>query len=219
MNIMDKYRQELRQYLQRGSLEFEKENRDFDGKVTFAFRKFPENKEWTEIRFKVAIVNDFYGTGVPSRDKMADHILRRRIDARLRKGDVRLVDSLRSGHRIRGGRDFYVFATKYCHFSQPTKFPIYDSIVSRTLVRVDRALGLRSALGFRPTVERLRASYPRFKLNLDLLLEGLRLGVRWKYKRLDEGLYYLGLALGLGRGLGDDGQFVRASVGPAPKWI
>lgn len=216
---MDEYRGELREYLRRGSEEFEARNRDFDGKVAFAFRKYPKNRNWTEVRFKVAIVNDFYGTGLRARDMMTDHILRRRIDGRLRRGDVKLVDAIRSGHRIAGGSDFYVFATKYCHFSQPTKFPIYDSIVGRTLVKVDRALDLRDDLGFRPTVERLRASYGRYRFILDRLIQELRLGTRWKYKRIDEGLYYLGLALGLGRTLGYDGRFVRTSVGPPPKWI
>jgi hypothetical protein len=61
---------------------------------------------------------------------VARHIVGLRIDRRLHKHDLDLVNDMAD---IPGARRAYSFASKYCALHQPAAYPIYDSFVDRLL--------------------------------------------------------------------------------------
>jgi hypothetical protein len=104
------------------------------------FSTFPRNVEIDEVYMKVVLLNTVYSTRIRSIDffKVSEGILKiDDVDNRLRSGDLSLVDEIAKGHNVVTKKstvyNFYSFATKYCSFSNPNDFPIYDS-------RVDEAL-------------------------------------------------------------------------------
>ncbi len=81
--------------------------------------------------------------------RMAHHIVSiEDLDKMLGKGDFRAVESIRRGHGIRlnsgEDRDFYSFATKYCHFHNSGHFPMWDTLVSELLYRWSKAKAWRA---------------------------------------------------------------------------
>ena len=58
------------------------------------FELLPNNEEISDILLKVATLNDFYSTNIFSVYPVAEHILSLKIDERLRKGDVTLVNEI-----------------------------------------------------------------------------------------------------------------------------
>jgi hypothetical protein len=137
---------------------------------------------------KVIIINSFYATQIYDTEKVARHILTIDADRRLASGDLSLVNDIRHGHGIRTKRtgkeiDFYSFATKYVALHEPTKFPIFDSLVMRLVT------ALNGKLEFCPRFDQtdLR-DYQRYASVIGALLEfsGLE---SYKYKRFDQGLW------------------------------
>ena len=64
---------------------------------------------------------------------MADHIVKKNIDEKLKKGDYSLVDAIAKVEIGGKKHKFYSFATKYCHYHKPDNFAIYDSYVAKVL--------------------------------------------------------------------------------------
>ena len=97
------------------------------------FRLCPKNTDITDILLKVSTLNDFYSTNIYSVYPVAKHILSLGIDARLKAGDVTLVNDIKQ-IMINGKKwNFYSFASKYCSHHNPLDYPIYDSYVDTTL--------------------------------------------------------------------------------------
>lgn len=93
----------------------------------------PINTDITDILLKVSALNDFYSTNILSVYPVAKHILSLEVDARLKAGDVTLVEDIK-GITINGKeRNFYSFASKYCSHHNPYDYPIYDSYVDSVL--------------------------------------------------------------------------------------
>ncbi len=93
----------------------------------------PKNEKIEDILLKSATLNDFYSTNIFSVFPVAKHILELKIDARLTKEDVSLVDELQTVNIQGEDHKFYSFASKYCSHHKPKVFPIYDSYVDRVL--------------------------------------------------------------------------------------
>lgn len=98
-------------------------------------KKYSDHTNKAATDTKVKLLNCFYSTGIQAVNKMTENILGiKDIDLRLKKGDLTLVPEIAT-LRLNGGVRFnYSFATKYCALHQPTKFPIYDSIVAMTFI-------------------------------------------------------------------------------------
>ena len=97
------------------------------------FKLCPKNTDITDILLKVSTLNDFYSTNIYSVYPVAKHILSLGIDARLKAGDVTLVNDIKQ-IMINGKKwNFYSFASKYCSHHNPLDYPIYDSYVDTTL--------------------------------------------------------------------------------------
>ena len=93
----------------------------------------PINTDITDILLKVSALNDFYSTNIFSVYPVAKHILSLEVDARLKAGDVTLVEDLKSITISGKERNFYSFASKYCSHHNPYDYPIYDSYVDSVL--------------------------------------------------------------------------------------
>jgi hypothetical protein len=207
---------ELKVYLDKCATLFQKHNRRYDDKVTSAFEQFPMNTDDSEVLFKVAVLNGLYACGLPRHGllSMARKLVELKVDRSLDAGDLRVVDRIAGGK----GQDpvLYSFAMKYCHWSRPGLFPMYDPVVNWMLLRVDKALDLKFANGKRPVASDMK-SCPRLKENLDLLMLTLDLDKAWKYKRIHEGLYVLGF--GLGKDTPAYKAWVKREVGKPPSWL
>ncbi len=75
------------------------------------------------------MLNEFYATRVTATRDMAFHILSiPDIDQRLQKGDISLVDEIKPLDT-----DHCSFASKFCSFHNPSKYPIHDSFVAKVI--------------------------------------------------------------------------------------
>jgi hypothetical protein len=98
-------------------------------------KKYPDHKNKAAVETKVKLLNLFYSTGIQATNKMSENILSiRDIDKRLSKGDKSLIPEIATLSFDDKKRYNYSFATKYCAYHQPEKFPIYDSIVAMTFI-------------------------------------------------------------------------------------
>ena len=157
--------------------------------VKATFVACPRNDSLPPVLQKVAVLNSLYHAGILDLYRMAEHIVSSRVDTFLAKEDYRAVDRIRRGHGIAapGGRDrdFYSFATKYCHWHRPDAYPTYDSYVVMAL----RSLGsnYRQSASFS---EADLLDFSRFTRVIDRLRS--RLDHSWSYKKLDQALWTLG---------------------------
>lgn len=101
--------------------------------LQYVIKQNPSQNSIAAVELKVKLLNSFYSTNIMAVQQMANHIFNiPNIDNRLLNGDKALVEDIA---RL-NGRNFYSFATKYCALHQPTLFPIFDSIVSKTFKKL-----------------------------------------------------------------------------------
>ena len=163
---------------------------DADLAVNWAFEAAKANTCIDQVLAKVCVLNSLYATSVYDVVRMAHHIVSiDHPDALLEEGDQLAVESIRKGHGIRSSsgedRDFYSFATKYCHFHIPEYFPMWDTLVSQILYVWNRA----RAWYPKTTHEDLR-DYGRFHKIVTKSKEEVDPGP--SYKRFDMGLWIIG---------------------------
>ena len=97
-------------------------------------KTYPKNIDIDDILIKASALNDFYNTNIFSIFPVAKHILKLKIDDRLKEGDTTLVNDI-SNVTISGvKKHFYSFATKYCSHHNADDFPIYDDYVRKVLM-------------------------------------------------------------------------------------
>ena len=141
------------------------------------FQLCPVNTDITDILLKVTALNDFYSTNIFSVYPVAKHILSLEVDARLKAGDVTLVEDLKSITISGKERNFYSFASKYCSHHNPYDYPIYDSYVDSVLRYFRNKDGfasfadddLKNYVLFKGVLIDFRAFYELQEYNLKLL--------------------------------------------------
>ena len=96
------------------------------------FETYPKNVSLKDVLYKVEELNGAYNTRIPliHIELVAEHIVDLNIDHRLANQDLDLVNDIAKNEKTKNN---YVFATKYCSFHFPEKFPIYDRLVAKTL--------------------------------------------------------------------------------------
>lgn len=103
----------------------------------FLFKKqFPDNTKIEDILLKVTVLNDFYKINIYRHSDpytVSKHILRRKIDKKLRSGDIDLVNKIAPVISRGETKTLYSFASKYCHHHKPEIYPIYDRYVDEML--------------------------------------------------------------------------------------
>ena len=191
-------REQLANAIRLGSLLFESESgyANSDRGLRSLFRALGAKGDVGSVLVKAAAVNGLYRTAIGNIHKMGEHIARiPNLQTRLQRGDISLVDCIRSNHGIRTKKaekeyDFYSFATKYCAWHNPSSFPIWDNLVSRLVSGVYRTL-LREYGTL--TQEDLK-DYGTFSDRHRTLGKELRLQ-RMGAKKLDQGMWMVGKAL------------------------
>ncbi|MGD0645947.1 MAG: hypothetical protein ABSA75_13660 [Candidatus Bathyarchaeia archaeon] len=132
----------IQKKLQECVSEFEKEDLDYYNAVQQTFHNYPNNIDVVAVAIKFSVLNQLYSTVIFDKDRMISHIhnlaAEENLDSMLQKGDLEAINKIRFGHGIltqsKNERDNYSFATKYCHFSNPKCYPVYDQYVFDALI-------------------------------------------------------------------------------------
>ena len=128
-----------------------------------------------KVAYKVILVDKLYNCNLMmDHRKIADHIISLNIDSDLSAGRISVVDRISRFPQKKA----LVFASKYCHFHQPDKFPIWDKFT---------AIGLGDLMGKNYLKKR---NYSQFKSDIDFLIS--KIGSQLSYKILDEYLWLYG---------------------------
>lgn len=115
---------------------FEEKNKEVEQALQQLFEKFPENRDPSQVLLKVNAVNSFYHTRILDKNliAVANHIAnlaeKQNLDTRLQNGDKSIVVDIRNVENL---NDMYSFATKYCNWHSPAKYPIVDNYVKDML--------------------------------------------------------------------------------------
>ena len=155
------------------------------------WRKYPKNINIKEIEVKVNTLNLYYSPSVIATNKMARHIYSiKDIDNRLSKGDLSLVKII-AHLKLENGkeRDFYSFATKYCSFHAPNKYPIYDSYVQDLLYKFQKKYKFYPCIITHKSITDY-SQYPEYKKIVDCFIT--RFELNCSYKELDQYLWTMG---------------------------
>jgi len=158
------------------------------------FSEYRKNVNLNNVGFKIVILDKLYNCNLKMDiNKIAEHIINKKIDMKLISGDpISLVDNIANIKidverkqkyselkKIIKKRVGLVFTSKYCHFHEPERFPIYDSFAK---------IGLGSLL--EKDINEYNWKYENFKNDIDDLLNKNRLNI--SYKQIDEYLWLYG---------------------------
>jgi hypothetical protein len=128
--------------------------------------RFPDNKTLESVLLKSITINTLFTTQIRAILAVAQHILSLGIDEKLKLGLPEVVDEIATVTIKGKNRRNYSFATKYCSFHNPAKYPIYDGFVHRLLNAYERQDGfargttdLRQYQHFKQTVCKFREFY------------------------------------------------------------
>lgn len=98
------------------------------------FGAYRSNASFQNILIKSCVLNALYSTNINAIYAVAERIMEVEIDDRLARADQTLVNDIaRVQVNEETMREFYSFASKYCHF-HVNSYPIYDSFVEELLV-------------------------------------------------------------------------------------
>ena len=128
---------------------------------------YPRNNTIDEVLPKVVAINGLYNTRLRSVYEMAQHIVSLNddslnVDSMLVTGDPIIVDKIA---KCSFNGNCISFASKYCSFSQPEKFVIYDSRVRNLLWVYKNELGisykkdLASYLNYKKAIDDFQIKY------------------------------------------------------------
>ncbi len=101
-----------------------------DETIKNLFAAMPNNTVLEEVLAKVTLLNSFYSTQIKNKDliNVAKDIIDLKIDSKIQGEtvDVDVVNQIAYTHKDYPN-SLYSFASKYCSFHNPEKFPIADS--------------------------------------------------------------------------------------------
>ena len=131
-----------------------------------AVERNPLHTDLEQVLEKVSLINELYSAGVQDIVAMAEHILLlQNLDSLLKDGDLNVVENIANYETSVSRKKIrcYSFATKYCAFHNPIKYPIYDKFVAQ------RVLELTREIGYHVTAMELK-KYTRFKDAIDRII-------------------------------------------------
>ena len=102
------------------------------------FTKYPNNTTLAEVILKVNLLNAFYSTGILDVDTVARHIVTQHVDTDIQNGNVAVIDKIARVKHNGKCWNHFSFATKYCSFHQPQKFPIFDSFIAECFSQLSK---------------------------------------------------------------------------------
>ncbi|MBM3179782.1 MAG: hypothetical protein FJZ86_05445 [Chloroflexi bacterium] len=149
------------------------------------FGKYPDNSDLRDVLIKAAVLNSLYYTNIYAIVKMAEHIVKEKIDVELREGSPELIDKIARIEVNGKTRNNYSFASKYCHWHQPEMYPIYDSYVDQLL------WAYRNQDRFEEFKQTDLRYYPRYKEIVESFRRHYNL-TQFSFKELDKFLWGYG---------------------------
>lgn len=91
------------------------------------FQKHPANDKAEDIRTKISAISDDPGLQqLSNTDVVVNHILKLKIDDRLKKGDLSLVEDIAHVNVQNKSENLLHFASVYCNYHRPEIYPIYS---------------------------------------------------------------------------------------------
>ncbi len=90
------------------------------------FKENPVNSSAEDIIMKLSALHDPDLTSNNITQEMIDHILQLKIDPRLQKGDLTIVEDIAQLHAKGKSFNLLHFASVYCNFHRPDVYPIYS---------------------------------------------------------------------------------------------
>ena len=156
------------------------------------FSAYPKNTCPWQVLLKVTALNALYKTRIMNVYPVVETILGvgRKLDSLISRGDPTAVDLMKmvKFEKRKKTINFFSFASKYCHFHKPDRYPIYDQYVDAALrkLRRDKKLSFKSdALN--------RESYAPFKSVIDAFVGMYAAGC--SYDAVDKFLWRKGKSL------------------------
>ena len=151
--------------------------------LDFFFKKYPINTDPKVVIMKVCLVDSLYGTNTKGVIGVAKHIAdpKLNIDQHLQSADTNAV--MRIANWKRGGKAINIlsFASKYCHFHNKNKFPIYDKYASATLQAVlgenHWSKGCRDYIKYQGQIKRISNGCPMEDIDTFMWLYGIKLAL------------------------------------------
>lgn len=167
---------------------FDRENEAAELALAELFQQYPDNTDLRHVLLKVVAVNALYHTNIYALDTVARHIHTRskEIDTALASGSPQVVDTI-AKVIVRGKvHNFFSFATKYCSWHHPDKYPIYDSRVDSYLWNLQQQNRFAAAF-----IHPHLWDYPRFHNIMVTFRDFHGLG-SFSFKEIDKFLYLQG---------------------------
>ena len=156
------------------------------------FSAYPKNTCPWQVLLKVTALNALYKTRIMNVYPVVETILGvgRKLDSLISRGDPAAVDLMKMVKFAKRDKtiNFFSFASKYCHFHRPDRYPIYDQYVDAALrkLRRDKKLSFESdALN--------REAYAPFKSVIDAFIGMYATGC--SYDAVDKFLWRKGKGL------------------------
>ncbi len=168
---------------------FEDTFKNDDESIRMIIKKWPNNTEFEQVLAKMCVINSLYSAGVRKKQLcgIATYISKiSDLDKKINSGDMQAFYDISNT-----SEDLFnvpVFASKFCHFHNPKKFPIYDKFSRKALAyinRIEKFSGLFE--------ERDIQDYRIYKEKIDLYLKVLP--TKYNYKKIDQFLWLYGYEL------------------------
>ena len=93
----------------------------------------PKNNKLSEIYLKIIILNELRSIKVYYPYELAKHIYELKIDKKLKKKELDIVEQIANIKINNNVKKYYVFATKYCSWHNSKFYPMFDSYVEKAL--------------------------------------------------------------------------------------
>lgn len=153
------------------------------------FSAYPKNTCPWQVLLKVTTLNVLYKTRIMNVYPVVETILGvgRKLDSLISRGDPAAVDLMKMVKFAKRDKtiNFFSFASKYCHFHKPDRYPIYDQYVDAALRKLRRDKQLTFASGALN-----RESYAPFKAVIEEFIERYAAGC--SYDAVDKFLWQMG---------------------------
>jgi hypothetical protein len=190
MNIPCDFKDASPEFANEKIAKFDGENHPLESALTQLIEVFPENTSLPHVLLKVAAINSLYSTQIYGVREVARKIVDCGIDKKLKDGDTGVVDDISwASFLTKEGKEKkrrnYSFATKYCAWHKPEKYPLYDSRVETCLRAYQQKRAFTSPFNY----DDLK-NYARFREVVDAFRTQYLNG--FSYKRIDMFLYQLG---------------------------
>jgi hypothetical protein len=174
---------------------FDDENTVVEQALRDLFGQYPHNNNEAHVLLKVVALDRLYSTNIYAVHVMAHQIFQQaeEIDSALAAGSPIVVDKIA---RITIGatgkkRTNYSFASKYCSWHRPDKYPIWDSRVRSYFRSLTRSLKNTDDVGLLGTNPYVWNVYPEFVEHISKFQKRYEVD-KFTFKEIDKFLWLYG---------------------------